>query len=186
MVDPEELVVDEALDDVEGAPAREQRADMYAPRRSEPALLPGTHRHDHRRRDEDPCAEMEEAVGERVHFQVCHGVGRSITGEHVMPLEDLVEDDAVQEPAESEAHDEAGRARHDHVRCSTHRLASYNRGVSAGGPPGCVTAGTGAADLGVGATVGHAAPAAASVLAGVQEQPAAVTALPERAEPLGA
>ena len=44
-------------------------------------------------------------------------------------LDDLAEDDAVQETAESEAHDEAGRARHDHLCCSTHRLVSHNRGA---------------------------------------------------------
>jgi hypothetical protein len=46
-----------------------------------------------------------------------------------------------------------------------------------------VTAGARAADLGVDAAVRHAAPAAAAVLAGVQKQPAAVTALAEPAEP---
>jgi hypothetical protein len=40
MVDAEDLVVDQALDDVERAPAREQRADVRAPGRRQLTALP--------------------------------------------------------------------------------------------------------------------------------------------------
>ena len=50
-------------------------------------------------------------------------------------LDDLAEDDAVQEPAESEAHDEAGRARHDHVLAlPTGSVAQSRRAAGGDGP----------------------------------------------------
>ena len=55
---------------------------------------------------------MEEAVGERVRFQPGHSVDRAFlgAGDHVVPLQDLVEDDAVHESAEGEAEQNRGRA----------------------------------------------------------------------------
>jgi hypothetical protein len=46
---------------------------------------------------------VEEPVGERVRLQARHGVGGLIAGtrEHVMPLEYLVQHDAVKQPSGS-------------------------------------------------------------------------------------
>ena len=48
-------------------------------------------------------------VGEHVAFQPTDGVGGMLSGggEHVMPLENLVEHDPIQEPAEPNAEKEA-------------------------------------------------------------------------------
>jgi len=50
---------------------------------------------------------MEEPVDERVRLQTGNGVHRLtavLAGEHVVPLENLVQQDAVDEPAEADAH----------------------------------------------------------------------------------
>lgn len=53
---------------------------------------------------------MEEPVRERVRFQSRHGRHGVVpsVGQHVVPLEDLVQDDAIHETTESEAQDERG------------------------------------------------------------------------------
>ena len=100
-----------AFDQVEGAPAGEQHPEVRPPRRGEPAL-PSTPSvvsviADG---DEDPRGEVEEAVHECVLLQSGDGVGRVLAraGEHVVPLEDLVKHDAVDEPAEADPQQERG------------------------------------------------------------------------------
>src|SRR5215217_574788 len=73
VVDAEQLVIDDALDDVEDTPTGEQHAEMNAPRRRQLAALPGTDYQQHRRDDQEPSREVEEAVGERVVLQAGHG-----------------------------------------------------------------------------------------------------------------
>ena len=52
---------------------------------------------------------MEGAVGQGVHLQVGHAVGGIAgAGQHVVPLENLVEDDAVKEAAKAQAEQNAG------------------------------------------------------------------------------
>jgi hypothetical protein len=113
VVDAEELVIDYALSDVEHAPSGEQHPEVPTPRWGQLAPLPCTDGEQHRGRDKSPRREVEEPVRERVRFQSrhsCHGVVPSV-GQHVVPLEDLVEDDAIPETTESEAHDERGGSR---------------------------------------------------------------------------
>jgi hypothetical protein len=52
---------------------------------------------------------MEEPVRERVGFQPCDRVHRPVVraGNHVVPLEELVEDDAVYESPEAETEDDS-------------------------------------------------------------------------------
>ena len=61
--------------------------------------------------DEYPSRQVEEAVDQRVRLQPGEGVhwlASVLSREHVVPLEDLVKDDAVDESAEPETHDERG------------------------------------------------------------------------------
>ena len=54
---------------------------------------------------------MEEPVDEGVGLESGDGGGRLaavVAGEHVMPLQDLVEHDAVDEPAEADAYEKGG------------------------------------------------------------------------------
>jgi hypothetical protein len=55
------------------------------------------------RDDEEVSGGVEQPVPERVHLQVAHAVGRvAAARQHVVPLQDLVEHDAVEEAAEAE------------------------------------------------------------------------------------
>jgi hypothetical protein len=88
--------------------------------RGELAALPGAQRQRHRDSDQHPCGEVEESVRERVGLQTGHGAARVLAGvgEHVMPLQDLVQDDPVDEPPEADA-DEERRAPSGSCECST-------------------------------------------------------------------
>ena len=62
--------------------------------------------------DRDPGGEMEQPIPERVRLQPGdrrRGVA-ALAGEHVMPLQDLVEHDPVDEPTEAEAEQDPRRA----------------------------------------------------------------------------
>lgn len=52
---------------------------------------------------------MEEAIRERVRFEASNRVHRSLSGarNHVVPLEELVSDDSVDEPSEAESEHDA-------------------------------------------------------------------------------
>ena len=73
MVDAENLVVDQALDEVEEAPAEEEAAEVEAPGRGQLAALPGTDREESAGHHRDPGAEVEEAVGEGVVLEAADG-----------------------------------------------------------------------------------------------------------------
>ncbi|MFC7693237.1 hypothetical protein ACFQY5_30475 [Paeniroseomonas aquatica] len=52
---------------------------------------------------------MEQPVGQGIEPQVRHAVGGVAgAGQHVVPLQDLVQHDAVEEAAEAEAEEDAG------------------------------------------------------------------------------
>jgi hypothetical protein len=95
----------------EDPPPGEEHPDVGAPRRRQLAALPGAHRRVSRGRDREPGREVEEAVDKRVRFKAGDGAARMVAsaGENVMPLEELVEHDAVDEAAQPETQDECGR-----------------------------------------------------------------------------
>jgi hypothetical protein len=108
-MEAEELVVDQPLDEIEGAPSGEQQPGVCPPGRRKLAALPCSQHQARRDGDEDPGRQVEEAVDEGVGLEPRHRVHRlapGIPGEHVVPLEDLMEHDAVDEPAEAESQDE--------------------------------------------------------------------------------
>ena len=76
---------------------------MGAPWRGQIASLPSPHRQRRARDYRNPRGEVKDAVGERVVLEPGHprcGTAPLI-GEHVMPLENLVEQDSVDESARS-------------------------------------------------------------------------------------
>ena len=111
-MDAEELVVDQTLDEIEGAPARQQHPDMNAPRRRQLPSLPGPYRQQHATDDEEPCRQVEEPVGEGVRLETGDCTARMVprVREQVMPLQDLVENDAVDEPTKAQPQDERRRS----------------------------------------------------------------------------
>ena len=110
VVDAEDLVVDQPLNDVEDAPSHEQKPRLEAEIRGRLPLLPGTQHQQHSQSDQDPGAEMKEAISQGVCFETRNRVYRVIAGvaNHVMPLEQLVSDDAVDKPTQAQAEQQTG------------------------------------------------------------------------------
>src|SRR4051812_17285925 len=104
----QELMVDQAFDGVEEAPADEHAADE---RGRAAFLVPRPvrrHQNEHADDRDDPGGRMEDAVTERVQLQVLDGIGRHRSADHVVPLEDLMQDDAVEESTEPDAQEDGG------------------------------------------------------------------------------
>lgn len=57
---------------------------------------------------EDVGGAVEDAIPARVAFQVLDGGDRVPAAQHVIPLQHLMQDDAIEEPAEPEAEQHAG------------------------------------------------------------------------------
>ena len=134
VMDAEQLVIDDAFEDVERAPADENEPVKHAPRRHAVTDQRET------REDHDQHRGVEEAVRERVHLEAVLGRDRPTLGarEHVVPLENLMEEDPIDEPAEANA--EQGRAPEGSSR---HRLEPARRATRSNALPS--RAGTGLA-----------------------------------------
>jgi hypothetical protein len=112
VVQAEQVVVDDALDEVEEAEAHQHRARQQLPRPAHMGAVRPSPQHDQAEQDEDVGSGMKEPVPERVDLQVRHAVGRiTRAGEHVVPLEHLMQHDAVEEAAEAKAEQDSGRDR---------------------------------------------------------------------------
>jgi hypothetical protein len=102
MVYPEDLVVDEPLDQVEEPPA-DEHASHERPR--SPRSMTGAarcHEDEHANHGDDPGCSVEQPIAKRVEFQVGEAVGRNGRAYHVMPLKDLVEHDSIEEPTQAQ------------------------------------------------------------------------------------
>ena len=109
MVQTEDLVVDHSLHHIEEAEADQQRANQKPGRPIKMPPVGGTPEHGQADHHEDLGADVEEAVEKRVKLEVFDTVCREAgTGHHVMPLQDLMQDDAVEEAAEAKAEEDAG------------------------------------------------------------------------------
>ena len=102
-------MIDDAFDEVERAPTGEKEPDVRPPWWGKFSPLPRPDRENRTDEDDDPRRDVEETVGEHVVFQPTDGGGGVLSGggEHVVPLENLVEHDSIQEPAEPNTEKEA-------------------------------------------------------------------------------
>ena len=120
VVDTEQLVVDQAFDDVEDSPAGEHHPDVGAPWWRQLSPLPRSNGQTQRRHDDDPGRKVKEPVRQGVRLESLHriaGVGIG-AGEYVVPLKDLVEDDPIDKASETETHQERrqfGRVGRRHI-----------------------------------------------------------------------
>jgi hypothetical protein len=113
MVEAENLVVDKTLAYVEQPPSEKYPAKEGAAT-DRPAPIGGPPPQNPQADDDgDPCSGVEETIRERVVLKSCHGrLGVvALAAEQVVPLKDLVEDDAVHKAAESDAEQDSGCAR---------------------------------------------------------------------------
>jgi len=113
VMESENLVVDEAFNEVEETPSNEDPSDKRAaadcpapPRRSSPED-PYSHGHC------DPGTCMEEAVREGIVLETAHRGRRVVifAAQEVVPLEDLMEDNPVHEPTQTNADQDSWCAR---------------------------------------------------------------------------
>jgi hypothetical protein len=137
VVEAEDLVVDRALHEVEEPEAEEDRARQELARPADMRVPPGAPE-DHEARDgEDVGAGVEDAVPEGVDLQVLDGVRRIARArDEMVPLQQLVQHDAVEEPAEAEAQQDAGGDRKG-ARVHVLHLASATRFVAVCFQAGC-------------------------------------------------
>jgi hypothetical protein len=110
-VNPEHLVVNDSLNDVEHAPAEQYQAEVKTPGRGQSTVSPGSEQGDGAGQHADPREDMEEAVKHDVGLEPgdrAHRKGAEV-GHHVVPLQQLVQHDTVHEAAETDPEEKPGR-----------------------------------------------------------------------------
>jgi dipeptidyl aminopeptidase/acylaminoacyl peptidase len=127
----QDLMVDQALDGVEETPADEHAADE---RRGPALLVPRPvrrHQDEHAGDRDDPRRRVEDAVAQCVQLQVLQRVRWRRSADHVVPLEDLMEDDAVEESTQSDSEEDGGddEPRPAWLAVDVHRRSSPRRWV---------------------------------------------------------
>jgi len=107
------LMVDQPLHDVEDAPAREDEPKVEAPVRRQTSLPPSPDRGNGSGQDKNPSRQMKKPVCQRVDLQPGNGVRRVATyvADHVVPLENLVKHNAVNEAPKTKAIQQTGHLR---------------------------------------------------------------------------
>jgi hypothetical protein len=110
VVDTQDLVIDDPFSEIEGAPADQEAAEVSAPRRREFTPLPRPGSRNRARQDRDPGPDVEEAVCKCVVLQPDDGARwvAALVREHVVPLKNLMEQDAIHEATDTNAHQEGG------------------------------------------------------------------------------
>lgn len=102
-------MVDGALDQVEAAKPDEEGTGHKLCRPKQGSPPPPAPQNDQAQHDENVCAHMEEAVKERIQSQVFQAVRwKACAAQHVMPLQHLMQNDAVEEAPETEAEEDSG------------------------------------------------------------------------------
>jgi hypothetical protein len=118
MVHLKYVVIDQTFDDIEDAPAHDNEAEVEAPVGRQASPAPRGDRGYRRGQQEQPHCQMEEPVRECVDFKAGHRGGRVLRSmaEHVVPLQDLVQDDAVKKSTQPQPEKKARKPR---GRCRT-------------------------------------------------------------------
>jgi hypothetical protein len=111
VVDAEQLMVDDPLDRVEEAEADEEGAGQHPVRPGEVLPVRGAPEDEEPGDDEEVGRRVEEAVPEGVELEALEVGDRVPAAQHVVPLQHLVQHDAVEEAAEAEAEEDACRDR---------------------------------------------------------------------------
>ena len=105
----QQLVIDEALDEVEQPPSDKEAAKEQLVRPEQMLPVGGPPQDEETNDDEDVRGAVEDAVPEGVEFQAWNVLDRVPRAEHVVPLEHLVQDDTVEEAPKTEPKKDAGR-----------------------------------------------------------------------------
>lgn len=97
-------MVDQAFDKVEDPKTYQESAHHHLAGPPEMGLAGRPPKHHKAKRDENIRTGVENAVPKRVELEVLDGVGRVPgAGQHVMPLQNLMQNDPVEKPAEAKS-----------------------------------------------------------------------------------
>jgi hypothetical protein len=109
VVETQHLVIHQTLDQVEEAPAQQHLSGERPGGTGQGAREAGTPELDDAGQRDRPGQGVEETVPAHVELHRGERGRRAHGREHVVPLKDLVEDDAVGKPAQTNAEEQAGR-----------------------------------------------------------------------------
>ncbi len=97
------VMVDDALDQVEKSPPKEQRPSEQSARPKNVRDGVRAKKENEPNRSRNPRKRVKHAVPEHVDLHIRDGGFREARGKHVVGLEELVEEDAVHEPAKTDS-----------------------------------------------------------------------------------
>lgn len=104
-----ELVVDKAFDHVECTEANQHRADKEFVRPVEVASVRVPPKDEQAGHDEKVGAAVKDTIPEGIEFKVFDGVDGIPTAEHVVPLQNLVQNDSVEKTAKAQTKQNSGQ-----------------------------------------------------------------------------
>jgi hypothetical protein len=102
MVDLEDVVIHDPFDEIEDPPAGENPTEERSPIVTDVVTSDGVPEHEKPGNDEQPRRAVEETIGERIRLETLDCGSGMVTraGQQVMPLEDLMKNDTVDETTE--------------------------------------------------------------------------------------
>ena len=124
-MDAEDLVIDKTLDQIESSPTGQHRTEQRATRPADRSVLAGLEeQHDSQDR-EQPHRQMEVAVLNVLLLELFDGLRLAMRrhADQMMPLKDLVQDDAIGEAPQPQPKDKTGAKK----RIDSHCVLPPNR-----------------------------------------------------------
>lgn len=99
------LMIDQSFNEIEHAPAAERSSNQCLSTPFSVRLLSGAEEHSNADHREDPSCQMEESILGILSLQCRHGLGLTGFGgaDQVMPAQDLVQHDSIEETTEAKA-----------------------------------------------------------------------------------
>lgn len=108
-MDAKDVMVHQPLNQVERSPPHQYKAEVESPTRGQPTLTPGMDAQCRSGEDAKPGEKVERAIGKGVDLECVERVGFEPLdmADQVVPLQQLVQDDPVDEAAQPDAHEQA-------------------------------------------------------------------------------
>jgi hypothetical protein len=108
MMNSEELVVNEAFNYVENAEAHQHRPGQHLARPPEMRFVSIPPHQDQAQSYKDVGAGVKKAIPKCVELQCCRRVSRIHTAQHMMPLQDLMQHDSIEEATQAQPQQKSG------------------------------------------------------------------------------
>ena len=94
-----------AFNEVEPAPPAHEASDKLAQRGNSLSLIGCTPEEQDSHERPEPDHRMEEAIPDHIHVHGCEGRRGQPVGEHLVPLQDLMQDNAIDKASQADAED---------------------------------------------------------------------------------